>query len=541
MLGDVEPKAFTYSLDNLEALTKRLPQIAQEIATSLELEETRPLARSYERIAAPESVLEALYKQLFQWELKLLLTLWGQEWAKDDITAARAALLTAAKATGVEFGAWAAARVLSRAMLPGFQPVGESLMSGVPEVVDAFTEYSYPVVVLAVALYRLNYAQEAYDLLEEQLERTPQELDLWLALAELYLASRQLTQVIRAFQDAIEEGAVSTRLYLRYAEILRLLSFENYPLNDFMLISPEDFEDDADLIRWETIEAYEEVLKLVPDHQDALYQQLLQMAEVEDERFWEKFEALVKRDKTGDKVRSVIDALYDFEDVDEGIAILKRAIDQEPKRYDLHANLGDLYLFVENTKAARTALNTAKELTNDEQARADIDRLLLSVEDPEFEARLGELTDIVNAGSELDIEHVEFLEGIVEKAPRFGELYVLLGKAYLAWGEPDTALETLLDGQKYLPLDPDILELLGRVLWELDQRVLAFEYLNKGIAENPTHVPLLARMGRCHFDNDETELSKVYLLRAEAVNPRHPALSEARAYISRMLEAGEEG
>jgi tetratricopeptide (TPR) repeat protein len=537
---DEEPKLFNLSAKSLGELTARLPNLVKEIAEFLEATKLRPLSQQYGVVEADDAVLIGFYKRLFHWELKLLLMLWGQKWSNEAIVAARKDLLEAAKAEGGEFGAWAISRAVGRAMLPGFQPVGEALISFVPEVVEAFADYTYPSVVLAVGLYRLNYRQEAFDLLEESVETRPQELISWLALAELYLSNRQLSDMINTFQRALEEITSDTPLYLRYAEMLRLLAYENYPLSEFMLIVPDDFDRDTDLVRFEMIEAYEEVLKLEPEHEDALYQQLLQMAEVMDERFWGKFEKLVAQDKTGEKVRQVVDSLYNFEDVDDGINALKTAIERDPNRYDLHVNLAALYLFVEKSKSAGVELEKAKQLTQDEVARADIDRMMLSVDDPEFEAYLGELTDLVNAGSELDIEDVEYLEDIVEKAPRFAEIYALLGRAYIAWDEPSTALETLLDGQKQVPNDPDILELLGRVLWEQDQRELALEYLNKGLALNASHIPLLTRMGRCLFDKDEVDASKAYLLRAEAINPRHPALNETRLYISRMLEANED-
>jgi tetratricopeptide (TPR) repeat protein len=537
---DEEPKPFNLMTKSLSDLTARLPSFVKEIAEFLETATLRPLAQQYDAVQADDSALIDFYKKLFQWELKLFLALWGQKWSSENIASARVALLEAAEVVDGEFGAWGLSRALGRAMLPGFQPVGESLISGVPEIVETFSDYAYPSVTLAVGLYRLAYRQEAFDLLQESVDEHPKELITWLALAELYLSSHQLSDLIETFQRAIEANAASPRLYVRYAEMLQLLAYENYPLNEFMLITPEDFDRDADLVRLEMIEAYEEVLKLDPNHEDALYQQLLQMAEVVDDRFWGKFEKLVAQDKIGDRVRQVIDSLYNFEDVDEGINVLKAAIVREPNRYDLHVNLAALCLFVEDAKTATTELEKAKQLTQDEQARADIDRLMLSAEDPEFEAYLGELTELVGAGSEIDIEDVEYLEDIVEKAPRFAEIYVLLGRAYILWNEPSTALETLLDGQKQAPEDPDILELLGRVLWELDQRELALEYLNKGLALNTSHIPLLTRMGRCLFDNDEVEASKAYLMRAEAINPRHPALNETRLYISRMLETDDE-
>jgi tetratricopeptide (TPR) repeat protein len=160
---------------------------------------------------------------------------------------------------------------------------------------------------------------------------------------------------------------------------------------------------------------------------------------------------------------------------------------------------------------------------------------MLAADDPDFEAHLGELTDILSAGNLVDVEDAEFLEEAIAKVPTFADGYMLLAKAYVGWEEPATALETLLDGQKHLPDDLDILELLSRLLWESGQRKLAFEYLNKGLAKNPTYVPLLALTGQYLFEDGQEEEAKSFLARAEVVDPRHPALNRVRLAIAKLI------
>jgi tetratricopeptide (TPR) repeat protein len=105
----------------------------------------------------------------------------------------------------------------------------------------------------------------------------------------------------------------------------------------------------------------------------------------------------------------------------------------------------------------------------------------------------------------------------------------------LSWDDTDAALETLLDGQKQLPTNPDILFTLGRALWVVGEEDLAFDYLNKGLEANPGHVPLLVLTGRYLFDTGQEEEAKEFLSRGEAIDPRNPLLNETRVYIARQV------
>jgi tetratricopeptide (TPR) repeat protein len=162
---------------------------------------------------------------------------------------------------------------------------------------------------------------------------------------------------------------------------------------------------------------------------------------------------------------------------------------------------------------------------------------MLSVDDPEFEARFGEIRDRIGAGHALSAADVEYLEDELEKAPNFAACYTLLASAYLAWDENDDALEVLLDGQKRFPENPDVLALLGRVLWDSGEKELALDYLNKGLKTNPNHVPLLITTGRYLFDDGHDEEARLFLTRAEALDPRHPMLIAVREHIARSLSS----
>lgn len=528
------PQVFTRSAGSIAEIVSALPELAAQVAAYLDAGSERPYAVRYDAVKTSDERITVLLKQLFQWELKLLLALWGTPWTPDEIRAAHKDALDSAREAGGAFGAWAASHVLGRALLPGFMPVGETLVPAVVDVLTAFGETLLPGMVLAPSLYALGYTKEAYELLEDVVEDYPDEARYWLLLADMYWQGRRMGDSLATFQRAIDYGILDLRLFMRYAELLTVLNYENWILEDFMLMNPEEVFEDR--IRWEAVAAYDEALEIDPTNAEALHQQLLLLIDLEDAPDIEDlFERLSKADVNGERIREVVDAMYDLPDLQRYERILRAALERQPERYDLHLSLTSLLLLDEREDEARAELDKVDAMTDDADVEADVNRLRLSANDPDFEQRLGELNDIVSAGNTLHIEDVEYLEDAVAQAPTFAELYLLLARAYLRWEEPSTALETLLDGQKNLPNHPDILELLVRVLWAAKQQDLALDYLRKGVEVNPDHVPLLALYGRLLFETDKDNESRFYLMRAEAIAPHHPAVVEARVRIAQSL------
>lgn len=304
-----------------------------------------------------------------------------------------------------------------------------------------------------------------------------------------------------------------------------------------MLIDPQDY--DSRLVIWEAVYAYEEAFALDPDNITLLRQQLTLLVDLvpdtDEDLLWANFAKLVEHDETGDQVRTIVDLFYNIDDPEPGIAALEKQIAAQPERPDLYINLALVYINLEEADLALDALQKAENLTEDDDVLADIDRLYLMAEDSEFEARLAEISTMVDAGQSVRAESADFLEDAVERAPSFVDGYVLLGKIYRIWGEIQDALDILLDGHKQLPDDPDIIEVLAQILWDSGENELAFEYLNKGVEANPNHVPLLALTGLYLFEDGQEDMAKTYLSRAEALSPRHPVLSRTRQRIAQII------
>ncbi|MBZ0309512.1 MAG: tetratricopeptide repeat protein, partial [Anaerolineae bacterium] len=222
-------------------------------------------------------------------------------------------------------------------------------------------------------------------------------------------------------------------------------------------------------------------------------------------------------------------------DMTNAVKILSAAVKNQDTRLDLQINLGAALLRNEEYDRAQNVLEKARDMTEDADVLTEIDRLLLMAEDPDFEARMGELAVLVDAGVSVSADSAEFLEDVIERVPELAEAYIMLAKAYVKWGEKQDALDVLLDGQKRLPEHPDILEPLAQLLWESHEHDLAMNYLNKGLTANPKHVPLLVLAGRCLFDDGQFEAARSLLMRAESLEPRNLLLAEARAYIAKSM------
>ncbi|GAB4518902.1 MAG: hypothetical protein OHK0046_27150 [Anaerolineae bacterium] len=529
-LDEREQQTFTYAVPDVAGLVNVLPQAAADIAQ--QLESTSANAEAYAETQASDETLKPLLHAAFDWQIKLIMALWGQAWP--DAAEMLNRLTELGKAVGDDFGAWLVGHSTAHAMLPGYGAIAQEISEFGKSLVANFPDSAFPAVSIALGFFNLGRANDAYDVLENAVAAHPESVSAWSVLALLYGTGGRLDSALETYQSAIAADAVNRTLYTRYAALLTTMDANNLPLHTFVLIDPEEYDDGLAL--WEAIEAYEEALSFDPENITLLQNQLGLFVELgEEESLWPGFEKLVTLDKTGEAVRNVADLFYNVEDVEPAVAALKRQIAEEPQRHDLYVNLAVVYLNTEQEEDAVIALEQAQDMTDNPDAMADIERLLLAAADPEFEARMGEIMAIVDAGNAISVDDADFLEEALESAPSLSEAYVALGKTYVVWGETQDALDILMDGHDQLPQDPDIIEALARVLWDSGEHDLAFDYLNKGIAANPRHVPLLALTGVYLFEDDQEDAARTYLIQAESIAPRHPSLAKARAEIAEMI------
>ena len=538
---DNEPEEFVFTADSAVEFTGQIVTIAEKIAANIGAERRDDSDTQYDMDNIPdESVLLPLFTQLLEWDVHLLATLWGFDWDDDDIEDAFDDLLTTGKGIKQSVAAWAISKAVAHTLLPGYSVIGDLFVNRIEEITEALPESPYPAPQLAPPIFRLGYVQESYDLLERHVKQHPKRVDSWLKLAELYAVSGRITEAVDRFQSAIEEEAVNSHLYRAYGNVLLAADQYGEMVEEFVLIDLDDI--DEDLIIWEAIEAYTEALELDPNDVSALYTQLLQLlyVDADEEEFWTGFRRLLKFEDAGELVRDVIDSMYEIEDISPGIEAIEQLIEEKGERLDLYINLASLHLANDDGDEAKPYLEKAKNVTESVSQLAEIERLLLAADNPDFEQQFGELSAIVAAGNKLSSDNVEFLEDVSENAPHVIDAHLLLARAYAAWDDSDAALEVLLDTQEKLPDNPYVLELLAEILWESDEQALAFEYLNRGLTIYPFHVPLLVRTGRYLFDNGQLAEARAYLSRAEEIAPGDPTLQGVRAYVARKMAENPE-
>lgn len=532
LVDDEEETTLSFEVDNQLELFQKLPEITRRLMNHLDQDLTSAGTAPYETVS-DQVFDQAFLRDLVEWEIMLLLTLWGQDSDDEDILALFSRLRQGAVERGDDFAAWVVSHATARAMLPGLSIVGDILVEVLPDIIKEHANSAFPAIVLSRALYRLGFSEKAYQLLEDDLEAHPERSLTTLQLARLYTASRRFEQATRAIQNTIEHDSMTTDLYILYGDVLVASEQMQRDVEDFYLIEPDDYPGEE--LAFEAVAAYEEACKLDPDDPVARHKQLQQLVMLDEDRFYDGFIRLVAMDTQGKYVRDIIDLMYALEDLSPALEQLEEAVDRHPEQVAMHINLAALYLLADDPDGAHEQLTKATSLSPSDEQLHDIEQLMLAANHENFEYRFGEITALVNASSRISTDDVDFLEAVVEDAPSFAAAHILLARAYQLMDDEEAALEVLLDAHSTLTDDPDILELLASILWESGEHDVAFEYLNKGLGIDPNHVPLLVRTGRYLFDNGQYADARLYLSRAEAISARDPYLRETKAYIASQI------
>lgn len=527
-----DTRLLQYEASSLSELVQLLPRAAADIASGLNVTELNLIAPVYTAEDWDQPALAEMLKQAFYWERNLYLWLWGQNWDEAQFLLDADRLLTFARRLS-DFGAWVVSLALARVLV--YRGVEETFVVPVAQKIIDELDSPQPAIILSAAIFDAKEPEQAYEWLEAEFDEGKANALTYLVAAELYRLGGQVAEAVDVMQAAIEDQLADAALFRRYADLLIAMEYNGMSVEDLVLIKRAR-RTDNDLLR-EAVEAYESARQQMPDDPAVLSRQLLQMLEVGGygERLWRGFDQLAGLDTTGEHTRAVIDMFHNVEDMSPAVDILKRWIAQQPDRVELYLNLAALYTLDEDGPSAVLILNQAQRITTDEVVLAEIERLRLAAEDPEFETALGEIADIISAGNTIETDDVEFLESIIEKVPNYAEIYLLLARAYIGWGEVTSALETLLDAHKHIPDDADILALLSELVWDSGETDLAFTYLSKGISQNPHHVPLLALAGQYLFEDGQEDAARAYLMKAEAISPNDPVLVRVRRHIARSL------
>ncbi len=535
-----------YEIDTLFALLNLLPSIADKILNWFDPVTSENAEYRYDLVSANDgNVAQELLSHIFYWELDYFLDLWGQPTSQESMLADLEALINLAEKMNSNFAAWIIAQSVSRLMLFDDVSWSQFLVPQVNKTVEALVAYPVVAEVLGITLFRLNYNLEAFELLERTLLLHPKNSVIWNTLGALYIESREDLAAVDVYQRAIEAEAATSETYLQYANIIILLRERQIELNtgnkhnspvgrpfvDRYIFVDQD-ETSASLR--EAAASYSYTFKLDHSNIDSLSRLITCLISLQDESAWGYFQTLVEHDKEGTITASIIEQLSE-EDIFPAIETIRKALINDSRQINARINLVRAYLAADDSAQARVELVNISTLNTPLQAQSILTRLRLSANFPDFESRLGEVTDVLQAGGKVSATDAEFLEAMVENEPLFSEGYRLLAASYLSWGETHDALDVLLDGENKAPFDSEGNALLAKVLWDEDQSELAFAYLEKGLKQDGRNAALHSLKGRFLFDEGLNDEAKVVLLIAEEIDPLNSELVATRLHIANVL------
>jgi len=528
---------FSSKAQNLPDLIQLLPNLALSILEKLDADIADQLSRMLTYSNVPNDVQKVSNGciELFRWELKKYLFLYGQEWEDEDLISDFERLMSVFTQSEENFASWSVAQAMRQLMNPGLSVLGDLLAPQINQVLAQFNNQAVAVITLADGLYRQGQTNQSFELIESRLEQDDNP-HIWVKLAQLYAESGRVEEAVGVIQDALQGDIESNLVYRIYGNLLSIAAQYELEIHEVLLINEDSGETD-DLI-FESIAAYENILKESPDDLNIIHRTILQYLALEalpdSNKVWSLFAQLVVRDETGNRVRDVLDALEFVEDVEPVIDLLQSALKRFPERIDLHLNVAVAYRLDEQYDSAEDTLLKVQALELTEFEERDLESLLLTVRMPEYEHTFSELVAMLAAGKAAKSDDVEFLEDVLEIAPSNADAYVWLARSYMSWDDADAALEVLLDGDKALPNRPQICELIAQLLWDSGERKLAFEYLNRGLSTDPNYIPLLTRIALYLVENGQNADAKLYLARAEMINPRDATFLSARNAIAQI-------
>lgn len=543
--ADEDTLKLDYESDTLANMLNQLPTVSMSIVNWLN-DSSAEMQTPYETITTLDvEIGKNFLEDVFLWELDYFLELWGQGTTEADVLESQDNLVNITTELDSNFGAWVVTHSISRFVLFDQTNWSEWLYPTLKQTASTLSNYPIVTENLSTTLFQMGENLEAFDLLETNLSLHPEDRESWLLLGDMYLRVSEDLSAIDVYQRAIEADVESKEIYLKYGSLMDSLVEHQIELNEgtnrvssagrpfterYVLT---DSDEDSPSLR-ESCAAYRRVIELDASNVDASAHLVIGLLSLNDPDAWSFFSQLIDKDKEGTNTASVIEQVDD-DDVPNIIDVLQSTSTKNPHDLSLHLNLARAYLALQQNDKAKEELSSIPIGDAPSQLQAGIAKLRLSADDSDFDAKLGEIQDILNAKNQANSEDIEFLEAAIEKEPLYSEGYRLLAQSYLSWYEQDDALEVLLDGQKTAPFDTDLLALLARVLWDADQSDLAFAYLEQGLDHNSRNATLLSLMGRFLFDNGEDDEAKDYLRQAEAADPLNSELSTTRFYIANTL------
>ena len=527
---EVDDLSYTYSA--LPDLVADLPVIAGQVASVLDLATDEQAVITYAAPTVDSTQLARFLVDVFEWNLDVYLYLWGVDWAQADVRQQFADFAEQAQQSHDDFSRWCLGMLAKQVMQTGLEAFGEAILQSLPESFSADMASAAGVAAAALGLAELGFSARAVSMLEHYLIQDAP-VSAWTSMIAIHLAGGRTEEAIDTCQRALEAGLDHPALYWEYAQLLMSADAGELPVEELLLIDPDDFADEAQ-IPAEIASALKQHLSKAADNLAGLHLALAYMIDMADEEIWLYFEQLVLKDEDGDFTGDIIERLLDLDDYERAYDILERAVDANSYAYVFLAQLAiadeDLGLAQETIADCRRRFAAI-----DDELDIELQRLELSARVPGFDEAFAEIKLLLSGGRQITEGQVELLEAAIETAPKMVDLYSVLARCYLSWKDQESALEVLADAEKQAGAHPQIDVRLAQILWARNQREEAMAQLNKALAAFPSDVNLLAQLAHFLIANDQLEDARQYIMRAETIAPSHRAIGQVRRLVAQKL------
>jgi len=527
-----EDQALIYGFDSLAEAASALPAVAQDVYGHLAGDAGRAAILDYGALSPDAQIIRLLLESVFAWNLDVYLYLWGVDWAADEIQDQVLEFANLCEQYPSEFAYWCLGMMSKQVMQPGISAVGEEVAPLIRRAFPPGDVAESGAAAAALGLSQLNLAQRALDLLAPFLQADAA-ASIWRAAIDIHMAAGQFAEAIDNCQLALESGLRHSVLYWRYAQLLMTAEVHEWPVEDVLLIDPDEYDEDGQLAA-EIANSLKLYLSTQADDLGALQLALSYMLDADDDEFWIYFKQLLGADLEGMFAGEVVDRVCELEDHERAYALLEGQLDSNAYAYVYLAQLaladGDAQYAADMIAACRGRL-----AETDDTLDLELQRLKLQATYAGFEEKLAETKVILSANRPAADEIVELLEQAIEMAPKLLDLHLLLSRCYRSWKDDDSALEVLREAEQQAGPAPAIDLGIAQIHWAREEHEAAVAKLNAALQAFPSDVSLLAQLAGYLIEHDQFEDARELIARAETIAPSHQAVWHVRRLVAAKM------
>ncbi|MCY4464372.1 MAG: hypothetical protein OXE46_02420 [Chloroflexi bacterium] len=528
LLSGEEATDYRYDFDSFADAISGLPTVAANLIAELDSSARAPALIRYAPVAE-EADLYGLLPLVFDWNLDVYLLHWGAEWSEADIAAQFMEVAAHSQRHKSEFSDWCLGMMAKQVMQAGLEDIGEALIPQLrePEILNKPAAVS----AIALGLAELGYQDLAAHALQKHLHDDA-DASMWHSLAEIHLDAGKFAEAVDVLQSALESGIQHPALHLQYAQLLMTAEAQSWPIDDVLLIDPDEVAEDAHISQ-EIANALKLHHAQNPRNLGALQLALSYMIDAEDDELWIYFERMVESDLDGDFLGEACDRLLDLDDFSPAHDILQRHASANANAIVCLAALA--FEAGDYDRAAGWIDQCREHIHDGDPLELELQRIELQMTLPGFEESLGEIRLTLSAGKAVAERDIELLESACEIAPLLVDLRLALSRCYLSWKDQETALEVLNEAKAAVGGDPQLALALAQLNWAGGQRDAAIDKLNAGLEAYPNDVPMLTQMAMVLIVSNQMDDARQYIALAEAISPSHAAISQVQRLVAQKL------